>query len=84
MAIFLAGHEASMVDLFPELSAQEAKAVVLYAYGLSLRTIAFDGKISTHTVSTYLARAKGKFEVQSLSELRTICMVRVNWLKNKE
>ncbi|RMR11226.1 hypothetical protein ALP90_200117 [Pseudomonas amygdali pv. ulmi] len=84
MAIFLDGQEAWVVGLLPELSTQEAKAAMLYSYGFSLRTIANEGKISTHTVSTYLARAKGKFEVQSLSELRTICMVRINLLKNKE
>ncbi|RMQ98214.1 hypothetical protein ALP27_200218 [Pseudomonas savastanoi pv. glycinea] len=76
MAIFLDGQEAWAVGLLPELSTQEAKAAMLYAYGFSLRTIAKDGRVSTHTVRTYLDRAKEKFEIHSLFELRDICLCR--------
>lgn len=81
MAILLEVHERFLPVLFPELSAQEAKAVVMYAYYFQLSTIASEEGVSAHTVRTYLDRAKAKFDVSSLSELRVICLFRVGWLK---
>ncbi|EPM53366.1 hypothetical protein ALO43_200488 [Pseudomonas tremae] len=80
MAIFLEGQEEWTTDLLPELSPQEGKAVIMYSHGFSLRTIAIEVGISPHTVRVYLSRAKDKFEIHNLFELRDICMLRVNSL----
>ncbi|KAA8698847.1 helix-turn-helix transcriptional regulator [Pseudomonas cannabina] len=76
MAIFLEGQEEWTTDLLPELSPQEGKAVIMYSHGFSLRTIAIEVGISPHTVRVYLSRAKDKFEIHNLFELRDICMLR--------
>lgn len=62
--------------ILPELSGREAEILMLYSSGLDARTIANFLNISSYTVNNHLANAKLKFDLNHVSELRAMLLLR--------
>ncbi|QLU66947.1 helix-turn-helix transcriptional regulator [Citrobacter freundii] len=65
-----------MGKLFPELSHRETEILILYFSGLDTASISHSLKISQSTVNNHLANAKFKFSAGSISELRSLILLR--------
>lgn len=65
-----------MRKLFPELSHRETEISILYFSGLDTASISHSLKISQSTVNNHLANAKFKFSAGSISELRSLILLR--------
>jgi DNA-binding NarL/FixJ family response regulator len=69
-ALLVAGDDDAQADPPPSLSQQERRALVLYASGLPLKSVAEHLDISTETAKTYLGRVREKY-AQAGREART-------------
>jgi DNA-binding NarL/FixJ family response regulator len=69
-ALLVAGDEDPLAEPPPSLSQQERRALVLYASGLPLKSVAEHLDISTETAKTYLGRVREKY-AQAGREART-------------
>lgn len=65
-----------MIKIFPELSHRETEISILYFSGLDTASISHSLKISQNTVNNHLANAKVKFSAGSISELRSLILLR--------
>lgn len=65
-----------MGKIFPELSHRETEISILYFSGLDTASISHSLNISQNTVNNHLANAKFKFSAGSISELRSLILLR--------
>lgn len=75
-------------DIFPELAHDQLETAVLFAMGISEKNIAFLRSVTYVTVRKTIERIKQKYEVDSISHLRSIFQARIfhfgtmHWYRN--
>lgn len=74
MAVLHHNEIETAIKVFPQLTRDQAQILILYSLGMGIKEIGEEVGIKTNTVGTHLANIRGRLNVDSAFELKSIFM----------